>query len=343
MKADSKEAYLPLKQQPQGALLGGGGVPSGVRIFGFQLGSRGNALLVLAAGNLSCSIAFAYLQERVFLVDGTNHLFVSFLTALFFGLCGLAECVLSNDLARRASLREYLQLSVLTMGGMYFTNFSLEYLNYPTRVMFKSSKVIPVMLVGALLQGKRYTSVEYAGALVLVLGITIFTLGDAKESPKFNLLGVLLVSIGVLFDAVTCNYEEKVFFHLRKASQGEVMMYASLFGSVWAFLALVQSGELMACIAHARENPEVVTWTGAFSVLGYCSSIFILVLIKHFGATEAEIVKSCRKVFTILLSFVLVAKPVSVMHVVGGCVFMLSIAISIWLAGNKKSSAHAAA
>ena len=38
---------------------------------------------------------------------------------------------------------------------MYFTNWSLEYLNYPTRIMFKSSKVIPVMLAGAVMQGKK--------------------------------------------------------------------------------------------------------------------------------------------------------------------------------------------
>jgi len=234
-------------------------------------------------------------------------------------------------------MREYAQLSLFTMGGMYFTNFSLTYLNYPTRVMFKSSKVIPVMLVGVMLQGKRYTRVEYLGAFILVVGITVFTLGDAKESPKFDMLGVLLISIGVIFDAVTSNYEEKVFFHLRKCSQAEVMMYASLFGSVWALLGLVQSGELWTSLAHSMANPQVVIWTGMFSVLGYCSSIFILVLIKHFGATEAEIVKSCRKVFTILLSFLLVAKPVSSMHVLGGMIFLFSIFISVWVKKHKKA------
>jgi adenosine 3'-phospho 5'-phosphosulfate transporter B3 len=131
------------------------------------------------------------------------------------------------------------------MGGMYLTNWSLTYLNYPTRVVFKSSKVvrnslllsspphkkkkqktnkkiankkkkkktqIPVMIVGVFLQKRFYSRTEYLNACVLVLGIVLFTLGDAKESPKFDIRGVALVSGGVLFDAITSNFEEKRFF-----------------------------------------------------------------------------------------------------------------------------------
>lgn len=309
-----------------------------VKVFGKDLSflPRQQQLLVLAGGNLVCSLWFAYLQEKVFIIEGfSSHAFVSFLTAVTFALCGLLECVASGDMKRRATLTEYAQLSLFTMGGMYFTNWSLKYLNYPTRVMFKSSKVIPVMFVGVLLQGKKYSGFEYVGAFILVVGIIVFTLGDAKESPKFDMAGVMLISVGVVLDAVTANFEEKRFFKLKKCSQAEVMMYASAFGSVWALIALLQSGELWVALDHAMLHPEVVTWTASFSVLGYCSSIFILVLIKHFGATEAEIVKSCRKVFTILLSFALVAKPISSMHVVGGLIFLLSIFISVYVKSNR--------
>jgi len=309
----------------------------GVTVFGVDLSglSRQNQLLTLAFGSIASSVAFAYLQELVFLIDGTKHGFISLLTAMTFAICGFIECVATNDLQRKASLKEYAQLSVFTMGGMYLTNWSLTYLNYPTRVMFKSSKVIPVMFVGAILQGKRYSGLEYLGAFILVGGITIFTLGDASESPKFNMAGIFLISLGVLFDAITCNFEEKRFFHLRKCSQAEVMTYASLFGCIWALFPLIASGDLGPCIQHAILNPQVVTWTAAFSTLGYASSILILVFIKHFGATEAEVVKSCRKVFTIVFSFILVSKPISAMHILGGFLFVVSIVLSIWVKSNR--------
>ena len=55
---------------------------------------------------------------------------------------------------------------------------SLSYLTYPTRVMFKSSKVIPVMLASVVIAGRRYSLGEYMAALLLVAGITMFTLAD---------------------------------------------------------------------------------------------------------------------------------------------------------------------
>mmetsp|Transcript_14874 Transcript_14874/g.28844 ORF Transcript_14874/g.28844 Transcript_14874/m.28844 type:complete len:331 (+) Transcript_14874:184-1176(+) len=314
-----------------------GEAASKVAVFGVDLSfmSPQAQLLTLAFGNLSFSLLFAYLQERVFLIEGTQHGFVSLLTTLTFALCGFVEGVVTGDTKRRASLQDYAKLSVFTFGGILFTNWSLTYLNYPVRVLFKSSKVIPVMIVGVFLQGKRFTRAEYLSAMVLVTGITLFVLGDSQASPKFDFIGIVLITLGVLCDAVTSNYEERYFFKQLKCSQAEVMMYASLFGSVWAALPLLQSGELWTAIAHATKNPEVVTWTAMFSVLGYTSSIFVLVLIKHFGAVNAEIVKSCRKVFTIILSFMLVAKPITYMHVVGGFIFTLSILISVYVKQNK--------
>lgn len=40
--------------------------------------------------------------------------------------------------------------------GMYLTNAALMYLNYTTRIVAKSSKVIPTMLLGTLMQGRRW-------------------------------------------------------------------------------------------------------------------------------------------------------------------------------------------
>ena len=79
--------------------------------------------------------------------------------------------------------QDYMVLSLLTLGGMYLTNWALNYLNYATRIMFKSSKVVPTMIVGTFIQGRRYTIAEYAAAGVLVLGIILFTIGDKEAYP----------------------------------------------------------------------------------------------------------------------------------------------------------------
>ena len=57
--------------------------------------------------------------------------------------------------------------------------------------------------------------------------------------------------------------------------------------------------------AHARATAQLV----AASASGYLGLSCVLQLVKHFGATEAEIVKACRKVFSVGLSYACFGKP----------------------------------
>ena len=43
-----------------------------------------------------------------------------------------------------------------TYGGMALTNYALGYLNYATRIVFKSAKIIPVMAFSVIIVGKKY-------------------------------------------------------------------------------------------------------------------------------------------------------------------------------------------
>lgn len=310
-------------------------------LFGQDLSSieEKNLFIFLSFGTLFSSLGFAYLQEKVFLVeDFEYHSFVTLLTLIAYVCAAFAERVMSKDMLRKAPIIDYLQLSLFTMGGMYFTNWSLTYLNYPTRVMFKSSKVIPVMVFGFFLQGRVYSGLEYLSAFLLAAGISIFTLGDATESPKFDVRGIVLVTIGLALDAVTSNFEEKRFFRTRNCSQAEVMFYASLFGTIWSLITMVYYDELFPAMQHATIHPEVISLTFFSAVLGYISVIFVLLLIKKFGATTTEIVKSCRKVLSIVISFVAFSKPISKWHIIGGFVFTLSVIVAVQVTAKHSSS-----
>jgi hypothetical protein len=55
------------------------------------------------------------------------------------------------------------------------------YLNYATQVIFKSSKVIPVMIMGAIVWRKRFSAQQYLAALILVVGLVTVRIGDRKR------------------------------------------------------------------------------------------------------------------------------------------------------------------
>ena len=53
----------------------------------------------------------------------------------------------------RIPFKTYMLLAVLTVATMGLSNSSLGYLNYPTQVIFKCCKLIPVLVGGILIQG----------------------------------------------------------------------------------------------------------------------------------------------------------------------------------------------
>ena len=297
------------------------------RLCGVAIPLRGRPLfLALCVGAIGSAVGFAALQEGVFQVPGFEFSgWMTFVTAATMAVCGQLELAIIGG-RRVGALSQYLKLSLLTLGGMYFTNWSLKYLTYPTRVLFKSSKLLPTMVAGTLMQGRSYSCLEYLAAGGLVAGIVLFTLGDADTLPRFHGTGVGLILLGMACDAATSNYEEKAFFRVAApASQAEVIAYSSLFGSVWALLLLLPTDELGAAMRHSREQPSVLPLLVGSSVCGYASVSLVLLLIRLYGATVTELVKSLRKVLTVVLSFVLYPKPMSWKYAAGGAAVLCSL------------------
>jgi adenosine 3'-phospho 5'-phosphosulfate transporter B3 len=168
-------------------------------LCGFKTSLQGTSLFVaLCAAAIASAVGFAALQEGVWRIPGyTFSGWMTFVTAATMAACGMLERALTRDTKRVGTLTQYAKLSVLTLGGMYFTNWSLMFLNYPTRVIFKSSKLLPTMAVGTCLLGRWYSVLEYLAAAGLVCGIVLFTLGDAEMLPTFHPIGIGLILVGI--------------------------------------------------------------------------------------------------------------------------------------------------
>ena len=60
-------------------------------------------------------------------------------------------------------------------------------------------------------------------------------------------------------------------------------------------LLLFSPDEIPNAVAHARKHPEQLPYLVLSSVCGYVSVSFVLLMIKMYGATVTEMVKSLRK------------------------------------------------
>ena len=77
--------------------------------------------------------------------------------------------------------------------------------------MAKASKVIPVMLMGKLISGKKYEYYEYVTAVMISAGLSMFlmTSGDtSKHTDTATTTSGIIMLIGyMMFDSFTSNWQ----------------------------------------------------------------------------------------------------------------------------------------
>ena len=224
---------------------------------------------------------------------------------------------------------------------MYFTNWGLKYLSYPTRIIFKGGKPVPTMILEYLYVGKIFNLTEIISVGILTFGIILFCSGEARDAPSFNLYGIILMILGVTADSLTSNYEKKNIFSFG-STHTEAMFWASLYGTIWSIITLfiMDINMLMEATIFIIYTPQTLIWLIISSIGGYMSVVFVLLIIKLFSTTYAECIKGIRKVLSIALSYILLNnnnnKKFNTLHGFGVLCFSVSILITIY----NKSKMH---
>lgn len=134
-----------------------------LKIFCFDITnlSKTAQFLWCCAGVFVLYLIYGYLQELIFTLEGFKP-YGWFLTLIQFGyytVFGFLERRITADVAswrnRTIPMKTYLLLALLTLGTMGLSNSSLGYLNYPTQVIFKCCKLIPVLIGSIIIQKKQ--------------------------------------------------------------------------------------------------------------------------------------------------------------------------------------------
>ncbi|KAJ8306124.1 hypothetical protein KUTeg_016669 [Tegillarca granosa] len=277
-------------------------------------------------------------EELLFRLEGFQT-FGWFLTLVQFAcytVFGLLELQLTKDKTRKIPLRTYALLAFLTVATMGLSNTSVGYLNYPTQVLFKCCKLIPVMIGGILIQGKRYKPIDVGAVLCMCSGLIMFTLADSSVYPKFNTYGVILISLALCADGVIGNVQEKTLKQY-SCRNSEMVLYSYSIGFVYILIGLILTGGLLPAFHFFNAHPvKTYGYTVIFSVTGYIGVNIILTLVKTFGALIAVTVTTGRKAVTIVLSFIFFTKPFTFQYLWAGSIVVLGIYLNVY---SKNKSA----
>lgn len=302
----------------------------GMSLLGIKLAGKPKWFqLLLCAGGfflgyLVNGVCEEYLYNRLKFSYGWYFTFVQ--GFLYIGLIYLNGFRLKHILN---PWKTYISLSAVLMGSQGLTKGSLIFLNYPAQIMFKSTKVLPVMIMGAFIPGlrRKYPVEEYISAVLLVLGLIIFTLADAQTSPNFNICGVFMVCGALILDAFLGNLQEAIFTMNPTTTQMEMLFCSTAVGLPFLIPPMILTGELFTAWGSCLQHPYIYVVLIFEAMATFVGQLSVLCLIAIFGAATTAMVTTARKAFTLLLSYLIFTKPMTEKHATG----LLLIAMGIVL------------
>ena len=240
---------------------------------------------------------------------------------------------------RSAPLIAYPPLTICLLMSSSLASWSLNYINFPTKVVFRSCKLLPTMIIAVVMgNAKRFSIVEVGSAIAVCAGLITFAAGDWNLSnPKFHPFGLTLVTMSVFADAILPNAQEKLF-KTYDASKSEVMFFTNVFTFIIQTGSAIVSGDLMGMfqfifgqsgtsfltsfqadfvnttvkkemllneeepLDHGQIKYTFLTYVIAYILMSHIAVSAHTAVVQKFGGVAAVFVGTARKGMTLVLS-----------------------------------------
>ncbi|KAF9913658.1 UDP-galactose transporter, partial [Lobosporangium transversale] len=211
----------------------------------------------------------------------------------------------------RMLLGKYFQVAFFNAIASPFSYAALKHIDYPTMILTKSCKLVPVMLMNIILYRRKFPTYKYVCVALITIGVSGFMLlapfdeHKKKGAVNSSLYGILLVIINLAIDGVTNSTQDQIF-HTFKVTGQQMMCFMNLFMSAFMALWLLNplNSELSNALAFCHSHPAITKDITLFCICGALGQCFIFYTLEQFGSLSLVTVTVTRKLFTILLSVV---------------------------------------
>ncbi|XP_017856394.1 PREDICTED: adenosine 3'-phospho 5'-phosphosulfate transporter 1 [Drosophila arizonae] len=232
----------------------------------------------------------------------------------------------------RAPLYKYSYASFSNIMSAWFQYEALKFVNFPTQVLAKSCKIIPVMLMGKIMSKAKYESYEYVTALLISLGMIFFMTGSAdsnKASGVTTLTGIFLLSMYMIFDSFTANWQGSLFKSYGMTSI-QMMCGVNLFSTIFTGASLSMQGGFMDSLAFATEHPKFVFDMVILSICSAVGQLFIYHTIDVFGPVVFTIIMTVRQAVAIMLSCFIYQHSITMLGIFGVLIVFAAIFLRVY-------------
>jgi len=262
-------------------------------------------------GIIATLVVYGVMQERIMTIPYGGELFAF---SAFLVLCnrimnvayaGSMIAVNKESLENKAPLWKYMVISFSNVAATTCQYECLKYVSFPVQMLGKSFKMMPVMLWGIALSGKKPSLTDWGVALAVTFGVTEFCMTGPTTSPgdKSNsFYGMALLVMFLAFDGLTSTFQEKLFKE-HNTSKFNQMFYINGCSAVTSLATVLFMGKMSYCIAFTASNPDFLRDVTLLSMAASSGQYFIYSQVKEFGALAFAATMNVRQVVSILVSY----------------------------------------
>ncbi|KAJ9601154.1 hypothetical protein L9F63_000674, partial [Diploptera punctata] len=262
----------------------------------------------------------------------TDSQFLVFVNRILAFVLSGVYVMISRQPRHTAPLYKYVYCSFSNIMSSWCQYEALKYVSFPTQVLAKASKIIPVMIMGKIVSRKKYEYYEYVTAVLISLGMAFFMLGSADDhrgAAVTTFSGLVLLASYMLFDSFTSNWQGELFTHYGMSSV-QMMCGVNLFSCLFTAVSLAQQGGFIHSLNFMAQFPKFVFDCFVLSICSAAGQLFIYYTIATFGPVVFVIIMTIRQGLAILLSCIIYHHYINTIGVVGVLVVFFSVFLRIY-------------
>jgi len=277
------------------------------------------------AGIIGMLVLYGILQERIMTEpygseDFTYSVFLVFCNRIAAVIFAFAMALGQREaLANKAPLWKYLIVSLSNVYASTCQYEALKYVSFAVQMLGKSFKMMPVMVWGIAISGKRYSLRDWVVALLVTGGVTEFLMTGPIESThdeNSSIKGLLYLLGFLALDGLTSTMQEKLFKE-HATSKYNQMMYINGISSCVSLITLLFSGSLPGVFAFCGNHPAFLVDASWLSMSAVAGQFFIYSQVKEFGALVFAATMNVRQVVSIVVSYIKYHHSITGLQILG--------------------------
>eukprot|EP00920_Eleutheroschizon_duboscqi_P007549 GHVT01017187.1.p1 GENE.GHVT01017187.1~~GHVT01017187.1.p1 ORF type:complete len:468 (-),score=48.76 GHVT01017187.1:553-1956(-) len=324
------------------------------RLFGMTLGPYTLGAVVVLGMYLSF-LLFGLVQERVYHIGDaenggkfTYSIFLVLVMCICNSIISFTAFTAENNWNFKAMFKQVdsyavQQLALTSISytlAMLCTNYALTHVNYPTQVLVKSAKMVPIVIGGFLVFGKTYPWYDYVSVAVVTVSLAVFNMMRMSSSSGHQTItGLLLLVVSLVCDGMTGPRQDRLLAKYKHLGPLAMMFFLNVFAALWAGLACVGLEGVQPILFCAR-HPETVKYLAAFAISGCIGQLFVFQSLRAFGSLYTSLFTTLRKATSTIVSVYLFGHRMSLVQWLCVLAIFLTLLTQSFLSKQRKGKTH---